>query len=68
MKKQLKKVCAINDLSGYGQCSLGIVIPVLSAASLEVCALPTAFLSAHTAIEGFVKTPTDDFFDEYVSS
>jgi pyridoxine kinase len=40
-------------LSGYGRCSLTVVIPILSTMGLEVCALPTAVLSTHTAIEGF---------------
>ncbi|MDR1656265.1 MAG: pyridoxamine kinase [Deltaproteobacteria bacterium] len=53
MKNPLPRVAAIHDLSGYGRCSLTVVIPILSTMGFEVCALPTAVLSSHTAIPGF---------------
>jgi pyridoxine kinase len=53
MKNPLPRVAAIHDLSGYGRCSLTVVIPILSTMGFEVCPLPTAVLSTHTAIEGF---------------
>ena len=46
------KVAAIHDLSGFGRCSLTIVMPVLSAMGIQCCPLPTAYLSTHTG--GFV--------------
>jgi pyridoxine kinase len=46
-------VAAVHDLSGFGRCSLTVVIPILSTMGFEVCPLPTAVLSTHTAIEGF---------------
>lgn len=45
---QLKRVAAINDLSGFGKCSLTVALPILSAAGIEVSAVPTAVLSSHT--------------------
>lgn len=45
---QQKKVAAIHDLSGFGKCSLTVALPILSAAGIEVCAVPTAVLSSHT--------------------
>ncbi len=45
---KLKRVMTINDISGFGKCSLTVAIPILSAASLEVCPVPTAILSTHT--------------------
>ena len=43
-----KKVAAIHDISGFGKCSLTVVLPILSAAGIETSALPTAVLSTHT--------------------
>ncbi|QEY34876.1 pyridoxamine kinase [Caproiciproducens galactitolivorans] len=43
-----KRIAAIHDLSGFGKCSLTVALPILSAAGIEVCALPTAVLSSHT--------------------
>ena len=50
---ELKRVAAINDLSGFGRCSLTVAIPVISAFGLQVCPLPTAILSAHTGFEHY---------------
>lgn len=53
-KTYLKRVAAIHDLSGFGKCSLTVVLPILSAAGIEVSALPTALLSTHTGgIDGY---------------
>ena len=46
--KRTPRVAAIHDLSGFGRCSLTIVIPVLSAMGIQCCPLPTAYLSTHT--------------------
>lgn len=43
-----KRIAAIHDISGFGKCSLTVVLPVLSAAGIETSALPTAVLSTHT--------------------
>jgi len=48
MTKQLKRVAAIHDISGFGKCSLTVALPVISAAGIEVSVLPTAVLSTHT--------------------
>ena len=48
------RVAAIHDMSGFGRCSLTVVIPVLSAMGVQCCPLPTAFLSTHTGgFQGF---------------
>lgn len=48
MKSVQKRVAAIHDLSGFGKCSLSIILPVLSSMGHEVCCVPTAVLSSHT--------------------
>ena len=44
-----KRAIAVHDLSCVGRCSLTVVLPILSAAGIEVSALPTALLSTHSA-------------------
>ena len=45
--------CAlIHDMSGFGRCSLTIIMPVLSVMGIQCCPLPTAYLSTHTAFSG----------------
>lgn len=53
-----KKIAVINDLSGYGRCSLTVAIPILSAMGIQCCPVPTAILSNHTEFPVF-------FFDDY---
>ena len=33
----IPRVAAVHDMCGYGKCSLGVAIPVLSAAGCDVC-------------------------------
>lgn len=42
------RVAAIHDLSGFGRCSLAVILPVLSALGVQACPVPTAVLSTHT--------------------
>ena len=57
-----KKILTIQDISCVGQCSLTVALPILSAAGLETCILPSAVLSTHTAgFTGFtVRDLTED--------
>ena len=43
-----KKILTIQDISCYGQCSLTVALPVISACGIETCVLPSAVLSTHT--------------------
>lgn len=47
---QIPRVAAVHDISGFGRCSMTVALPVLSAMGMQVCPLPTAYLSAQTAI------------------
>lgn len=47
--KVMKKCAVINDISGFGKCSLVAQLPVLSALGVEAHPAPTAVLSNQTA-------------------
>lgn len=49
----MKRIVTIQDLSCVGSCSLTAAIPVLSAAGIECCGIPTALLSNHTGFPTF---------------
>lgn len=55
------RVAAIHDLSGFGRCSLSVILPVLSAMGVQVCPVPTAILSCHTG--GFGPVELRDLTD-----
>ena len=51
MKKLIKRIAAVNDISTFGKCSLTVAIPALSSMGYEVCPIVTSYLSAHTGFE-----------------
>ena len=59
MKRQ-KRIALVNDVTGFGRCSVAVELPLISALKVQACPLPTAILSCHT---GF---PTH-FIDDYTS-
>ena len=44
----IKKAAVINDLSGFGKCSLTATIAVLSVMGVQPCPMPTAVLTNQT--------------------
>ena len=55
-----KKIAVINDLSGFGKCSLTAAVSAIAAMGVQPCPLPTAVLSAQT---GYPSYYCDDFTD-----
>ena len=57
-----KKVLTVQDISCYGQCSITVALPIISACGIETAILPSAVLSTHTGgFTGFtVRDLTDD--------
>lgn len=57
-----KRALTIQDISCFGQCSLTVALPVISACGTETCVLPSAVLSTHTS--GFKDYTCLDMTDE----
>ncbi len=57
-----RRILSIQDISCFGQCSLTVALPILSAAGMETVIIPSAVLSTHTAgFSGFtVRDLTED--------
>lgn len=64
----IPRVAAVHDLCGYGKCSLGVAIPVLSAAGCDVCPVPTGLFSSHTAFPGWYMHDTTDILKDYLAA
>ncbi|WP_035802240.1 PfkB family carbohydrate kinase [Butyrivibrio sp. FCS014] len=60
------KVAAINDLSGFGKCSLAADMTVLAAMEIQCCPLPTAVLSAQTGYPSFYSRDLTGIIPEYL--
>ncbi|MDY6276616.1 MAG: pyridoxamine kinase [Bacilli bacterium] len=57
-----KKIITMQDISCYGQCSITVALPILSAYGFETAILPSAILSTHTA--GFKDFFVHDLSDD----
>ncbi|MBQ9228852.1 MAG: pyridoxamine kinase [Eubacterium sp.] len=65
----MKKIAVINDLSGFGKCSLTAALPVIAAHGLQACPLPTGVFSNQTGYDSFKSVDLTEsmqgFIDEW---
>lgn len=64
----LPRVACINDISGYGRCSLTTALPVLSVMGVQACPVPTAVLSKHTGFADYAFVDLTDAMPTYLRS
>ena len=57
MKRQ-KRIALINDITGFGRCSIAATAPIVSAMKIQAVLIPTAILSTHTQFPIY-------YFDDY---
>ena len=62
----MKKCAVINDLSGFGKCSLGVAMPIISVMGSEVHPLPTAVLSNQTAYDSYDIVHLTDHMNGFI--
>lgn len=55
-----KRIALINDITGFGRCSISVMAPIISAMKIQAVPIPTAILSTHTQFPIY-------FFDDYTS-
>ena len=56
------KILTIQDISCYGQCSITVALPIVSAFGIETAVLPSAVLSTHTS--GFSEYTVRDLTED----
>ncbi len=56
------KILTIQDISCYGQCSITVALPVISAFGIETAVIPSAILSTHTS--GFTDYTVRDLTED----
>ena len=62
----MKKIAVINDLSGFGKCSLSAALPIISAFGIQACPLPTGVFSNQTGYESFKSVDLTDSMTEFI--
>jgi len=63
-----KKLALINDITGFGRCSVTVELPIISALKIQCCPLPTAILSVHTGYPNYFLDDFTDRMDAYIKS
>ena len=62
----LKKIAVINDISGFGKCSLTVSLPIISALQIECNPIPTAILSNQTGYDDFYSVDFTENMTPYI--
>jgi pyridoxine kinase len=60
-----KKIAVINDMTGFGRCSLAVAIPIISKLKIQCCWVPTAVLSNHTGFPSYFLDDYTGHFRDY---
>ena len=63
-----KRLALINDMTGFGRCSVAVELPIISALKIQVCPLPTAILSVHTGFPNYFLDDYTDRMKNYIDS
>lgn len=60
------KIAIIEDMCGYGRCSMTVGLPLIAACGLQACPVPTAIFSNHTAFDSFYRDDLTDRMSDYI--
>ena len=63
-----KRIALINDITGFGRCSIAVELPIISALKIQACPLPTAILSVHTGFKNYFLDDYTDRMQSYINS
>ncbi|MCI8401721.1 MAG: pyridoxamine kinase [Lachnospiraceae bacterium] len=63
-----KKIAVIQDISGFGRCSMTVAMPVISAMQIQCCIVPTSIFSNHTAFPNYFFDDYTDRMPEYIDN
>lgn len=61
-----KKIAIINDISGFGKCSISVALPIISHMGIQGCPLPTSIFSNHTGFPDFYYKDFTEHMEKYI--
>lgn len=61
-----KKLAVINDISGFGRCSVAVALPIVSYLGVQCCPVPTSIFSNHTGFPHYFFDDYTDRMQEYI--
>ncbi len=66
MTSIIPKIAIINDMAGYGRCSMAVALPVISACKVQACPVPTSIFSNHTGFPTHYMKDMTEFMNPYL--
>ncbi len=63
-----KKIAVINDISGFGRCSVAVSLPIISYLGVQCCPIPTSIFSNHTGFPQYFFDDYTDRMEEYINN
>ncbi len=61
-----KRIITINDLTGFGRCSLAVVLPVISAMQVQACPVPASVFSNHMGFPTYYHRDLTDGLEPFL--
>lgn len=61
-----KRAVLINDLTGFGRCSLAVALPVVNAMKVQACPVPTSIFSNHMGFPSYYYKDLSDSLSPYL--
>ncbi|MBO4998025.1 MAG: pyridoxamine kinase [Lachnospira sp.] len=61
-----KKIAVINDISGFGRCSIAVSMPIISYMGIQCCPVPTSIFSNHTGFESYYFNDYTPYMRSYI--
>ncbi|MBR3737276.1 MAG: pyridoxamine kinase [Eubacterium sp.] len=62
----MKKIAVINDISGFGKCSLTAAIPIISANNMQCCPLVSGVYSNQTGYDSFKYADLTEYMQGFI--
>ncbi|QNM06167.1 pyridoxamine kinase [Qiania dongpingensis] len=63
-----KKIAVINDMSGFGRCSIAVAMPIISVMKIQCCPVPTSIFSNHTGFPEYFFEDYTEKMPEYIAN
>lgn len=61
------KIALLNDMTGFGRCSITVEMPIISHMGIQCCPIPTGIFSNHSAYSSFFFQDYTDYMEPYVA-
>lgn len=62
-----KKLLIVNDMTGFGRCSIAVALPVISACKVQGIPVPTSVFSNHTGFPSYYKKDLTVYMTDYLN-